>query len=611
MRRSSNAIRKAIEACEDGAVPAALWFEAIGSRSVEATAAALQRGADLEQRRNGKTALAHAARMGGNKNDLALAEFLLSKGADPNGPGVMLDCRVEMLDKLIARGGRVNGNPQDENPLIAVVAYRGKPDKALALIERGADIHVTDENGITPLCWAARNGASTVFKALLARGADPLAVDPNGRSVLRNAIECLATGLDSQKPGARSIINAIKDRLPAQPEDLFLIALTTGDVADVKRMLSDGLDPNTEFAGAIGVFGLSQATARKEIGDLWTFLARGIEQSTIDRLCGGSTSLMWAVALERVEIVRVLLENGADPNRRNADGMSAADLSIKMGNLRIKVMLGTARVHWKEHEAGTLSFTPSLEREQSREVGETRKDRLGIDLEFTGKRLESCVKVGGYRETTEGTVESIWDMVSIHHVLEDEEQKNSAATKTVSAGDAFFFGPSGGIPKICHEKWMLAYPCVLAAASWLGDVEALRRFAEWVLIDRPRGARSNMYNPHYFRWPLYKIWAGLILERPAEPMFEEMIAGESDRMAKFLLDALRFAQVNDAKRWRSSLRKSVRLHQKFAVHRGTVRAKRVLLSDISFTACETQRRFGMPILDGSDADWILSVETTI
>ena len=51
-------------------------------------------------------------------------------------------------------------------------AKRGDMETVLALLARNVSVDAKDENGWTPLMWAATQGRGEVVKTLLERGAD-------------------------------------------------------------------------------------------------------------------------------------------------------------------------------------------------------------------------------------------------------------------------------------------------------------------------------------------------------------------------------------------------------------------------------------------------------
>jgi len=66
-------------------------------------------------------------------------------------------------------------------------AWKGHAEVAALLLERGADVHVENENdhwGGTPLHAAAHANNNAIVKLLLEHGADPAKVSRNGRTPL-------------------------------------------------------------------------------------------------------------------------------------------------------------------------------------------------------------------------------------------------------------------------------------------------------------------------------------------------------------------------------------------------------------------------------------------
>ena len=71
----------------------------------------------------------------------------------------------------------------DDLQLIAA-ATEGDADKARELLEQGADVHQSDEQGWTPLNWAAGKGDAGMVRLLLERGADVTVTGRDNRTPL-------------------------------------------------------------------------------------------------------------------------------------------------------------------------------------------------------------------------------------------------------------------------------------------------------------------------------------------------------------------------------------------------------------------------------------------
>ncbi|MBC8107942.1 MAG: hypothetical protein H7Z14_15240 [Anaerolineae bacterium] len=566
--------------------------------------------------REGRSALAVAARMGGNRNDLGIAQLLIDQGANPNGPGVMRDCRVELLPVLIERGGHVDGNHSESNPLLCAIAGRTKQDKALALLAANANPNVRDTTGTTPLIEAARHGRGKVFERLMRLGADTLAVDQTGRSALRHAAEALAgasVATGSAVPVLRRIVRTLRDGLPAQPEDGILASLALADVDDIRRRLDKGLDPNTRIAGLIGLLGVRADTLLKSVGGFFGLFGNTIDQPKLDHRADSCSLLMWAVALEHIELIRLLIERGADANLKTADGVSAAEISLRTRSPRIREMLGTGGIERKGLSTHVGNRQPSLKTEQRIDAGRTPADRLAVDLERARDYLKHVA--AGALHVPDGqelankygfasSVSAAWTIASAHHVLEQPEEARRAAKMTLRLADLFFTSPQD-IADRRESYWMDAFRAALGAASVLNRNDRMCIYAAWVAPDAPRGGRSPMYNKDYFIWPLLQIWSRAILAQSAEPRFAKMITAETARWPKLLLAAWGHILQSDGTQFEKAIRRCIEQHRTKAFWKGSGVADRIVSPELCFLIQQARTRGLKFTCSAQIADWII------
>jgi ankyrin repeat protein len=126
------------------------------------------------------------------RGDLAVAKLLLDRGAalesGDGKTGIALlfagaQGDVAMVRLLLDRGARVDTRfPKDIFPpaptVLMLAAEDGYPEVVRLLIARGAGVNTRDDEGVTPLMWAAGaidRGDTKTVEALLASGADPAA----------------------------------------------------------------------------------------------------------------------------------------------------------------------------------------------------------------------------------------------------------------------------------------------------------------------------------------------------------------------------------------------------------------------------------------------------
>jgi ankyrin repeat protein len=267
-----------------------------------------------------------------------------------------------LIQLFLTAGANVNvRDEQRKTPLLAAALARDW--KLVAqLLAAGADPRAADEKGLTPLMAAAIGGHVPTLKALFAAGATIDAMDSRGRVALGYAVAL-------RQNGAISTLLELQPTLPAAAkggDDLAAAALETGDhnlFEDILRLSPGGLTwtppMRAEFARALAardtIMGpllmqkfagppatsahsqplLAYAVARKDLEQVRTLLRLGadpntvLEQSTdtafrewvgtnfmryyVDNT-PGLTVLMLAAGMRQAEMVKVLLEFGANRN---------------------------------------------------------------------------------------------------------------------------------------------------------------------------------------------------------------------------------------------------------------------------------------------------------
>jgi ankyrin repeat protein len=188
------------------------------------------------------------------------------------------------------------------------------------LHKQGVDLDTAlDETGTTLLHDAVRQ-ESVGVSVLLALGADPNLADANGNTALHLAIG------SSQRNLVERVLQAGAeyDRRNAQGQTALALAAAIDDVDAVDLLLQVGADPDTrDAAGATPLMSaLSSIVVRR-------LTASGADPNAVDH--SARTPLMAAAQSERAEIVRALLDDGADPEQPDDLGYTA--LHFAAGNL--------------------------------------------------------------------------------------------------------------------------------------------------------------------------------------------------------------------------------------------------------------------------------------
>jgi ankyrin repeat protein len=279
-------------------------------------------GADVNRKtgegRSYKTPLNYAA----ESNNLAVAKLLIARGADVEGggssplssAGVNGDF-VEIAQLLVENGAGVNTpSPTGWYPL-QTAAGRGNIKVTNYLLARGADPNAADRAGFTALYAAAGSdyGASTA-EALLSHRANPNAKNMHGRTALHQAASQSAAKVIEVLLTHKADVNAVDKNNETPLNQAIRYGKNDSRKAVVVILLRNGADVNI--------------------------------RNTRD----GTTSLFNAISRGDVDITKLLIASGADPNIMGAVGNIA--LYLARDSKAITELL-------KEHGAHPASSIPA------------------------------------------------------------------------------------------------------------------------------------------------------------------------------------------------------------------------------------------------------------
>lgn len=241
---------------------------AVDHGSARAAGTLLAVGADPDLAVGGRAAPVSIAAADG---DQALVQALLEAGADPSNPAGGTTPLIEAIRASVEAGG-------DAEVLAALLAA-------------GADPAGVDEEGESPLLWAAWQGDAEAAAALLDAGADPdqvLSVD--GRVVelalaARLPVEADIEPLDALG-GGRGEVRALH------------AAAVTGDAEVAQLLLAAGADPGAVAYGAFTPLHLAEVVGDEEVAAL-LLLAGADPDAASDPEVGAPADLAVAVGARR------------------------------------------------------------------------------------------------------------------------------------------------------------------------------------------------------------------------------------------------------------------------------------------------------------------------
>jgi cytohesin len=296
---------------------AVVWVVAVLVAGWSATAASAgQQPRAVADAADGTTPLHLAVR----DNDDATARALLAAGADARAAtrlGVTplqlaaVNGNPAIARLLLAAGADANVVLPEGETILMTAARTGQPELLTMLLDRGADINAREKwYGETALIWAAAENHAEAIRVLVGRGADP-----NGRS-LRLEVPRRRTGqsvlpLGSWTPlmyaarqNALAAIGALVDRRAdlnqTDPDGAtaLVIAIINANYDAAALLVEKGADPNIADTDA----GMAALYATVDMHRLAVGHGRPNPRPSSE--------------LDAVDLVRLLLTRGANPNAR-------------------------------------------------------------------------------------------------------------------------------------------------------------------------------------------------------------------------------------------------------------------------------------------------------
>lgn len=229
------------------------------------------------------------------------------------------DGDFDQVRELISAGAAVNEPQRDGSTAVLWAAYQSDPDMLKALIDAGADVDAANQLGVTPLLQAARTGDAPVIRVLLDGGADIEAATREGETPLMAAartgrIEAVSLLLErGSDPDARESY---------QGQTALMWAASQGHSEVVALLLEAGADPNasahvsalserstrTDFP--TGGFTAAMWAAREGYEDTLQILAdHGADFSL--RNGDGASAMSIAIVNDRFDLAAKMLDMGA------------------------------------------------------------------------------------------------------------------------------------------------------------------------------------------------------------------------------------------------------------------------------------------------------------
>ena len=265
-----------------------------------------------------------------------LIGLLLSAGA---GSALGADARLadavmagdkEVFHSLLSDRADVNTAQTDGTTALHWAARRNDVAATEDLIKAGADVRAVNRYGVTPMNLAATNGSAAMIRILLDAGVDPNTATPGGETALMTAartgkVDAAALLLDR---GAN--VNA-KDTVHGQTALMW--AVLENHTGMVKLLLARGagINVHTNVTRPKGEYVPARAGGASGTGI--------IRQRALPTPDGGMTPLLFAVRDGNADMIRLLIDRGADIGQPSGNHTSPLLIALLNGQVGIATEL--------------------------------------------------------------------------------------------------------------------------------------------------------------------------------------------------------------------------------------------------------------------------------
>ena len=318
----------------------------------------------------------------------------------------------EVIIALLMNGHDPDSEDNNGRTPLSWAAGNGYKAVVMLLLEKGIELESRDNYNRTLLSWAAGNGHEEVVKRLLEWGAELEPKDKDGRTSLSWAavsgheavVEILlkwGAELESEDKDGRTPLSR---------------AAENGQEAAVEILLKKGAE--LESKDKDGRTSLSWAAGNRQGAVVIFLLDKGAQQESKDN--NGQTPLSWATASGHEVAVEILLKKGAKLESKDKGGQTPLSRAAENGREAVVKLLleKDAELESKDNDGRTPLWWAAFNRHQV--VVKLLSERDTVTLRMLAQKgFQELVKMLLAAGCNANALDS-WNRTPLHHALLSE-----------------------------------------------------------------------------------------------------------------------------------------------------------------------------------------------
>ena len=234
---------------------------------------------------------------------------------------------LQAVKCLLKQGADPSLQDHDGRNVLHFASKFGNPEIIELMLSHVPSIDSITKEGDTPLLIAARNDKLQAVKYLVQQGADPSLQDHDGWNVLHFA----------SKFGNPEIIELMLSHVPSidsitkEGVTPLMIAAGNDKLQAVKYLLKQDADPSLQDNKGCNVLHYASLGGNAEVIELMLSHVLSIDSRSKE----GVTPLMIAAGNDKLQAVKCLLKQGADPSLQDTTGWNVLHHALRSGKVAI------------------------------------------------------------------------------------------------------------------------------------------------------------------------------------------------------------------------------------------------------------------------------------